>query len=126
MVSKELFTRLVEDQAVSDHPGASHARALGLLTVFNSLWEFYLLTPSGDVLVDRDEGAPVPATPAERELAYVQAARRFPGLRQLMPERPPTARTCPYCGGSGVITLNDQRSVFCGLPCNTRGWTAGS
>jgi hypothetical protein len=122
VLSEELFTRLVEDQAASDHPEASYARALGLLTVFNSLWEFYLLTPSGNVLVNRDEGVPLPATPAERELAYVQAARRFPELRHLMPQRPPTAGTCPQCGGSGMITFADQRSLFCGPPCNARGW----
>ncbi|MEU4155254.1 hypothetical protein [Actinoplanes sp. NPDC026670] len=122
MPSEELFSRLVEAQAASDGPGASKARTVGLLTVFNSLWEFYLLTPAGEVLVDRDDGAPVPATPVERELAYVQAARRFPELRHLMPKRPPAARTCPHCGGSGVIILDDGPNVFCGPPCNTRGW----
>ena len=122
MLEKEIFRRLVEDQGASDHPGASKARVLGLLTVFNTLWEFYLLTPAGDVLVDRDDDAPLPATPAEQELAYIQAARRFPELRHLMPERPPTARTCPQCGGSGTIALNDEQQVYCGMPCNTRGW----
>lgn len=123
MLSKELLARLVDAQAASDHPGAGRARTLGLLTVFNSLWEAYLLAPSGAVLVDQDDGAPRPGTRAEREIAYVQAARRFPELRHLMPERPPDARTCAPCGGSGVIDLGDSRKVFCGAPCYSRGWT---
>ncbi|BEL04641.1 hypothetical protein Q0Z83_028320 [Actinoplanes sichuanensis] len=123
MISEEIFSRLVEAQAASDDPGAAQARTLGLLAVFNSLWEFYLLAPNGDVFVDRDDGAPLAATSAERDLAYVQAARRFPELRHLMPERRPGTRTCPQCGGSGVVVLADGRTVFCGPPCNSRGWT---
>jgi hypothetical protein len=97
--------------------------SLGLLTVYSTLGTFYVLTRSGEVLVDRDDGVLRPADEAGREFAYVQAARRFPELCHLMPERPRSARTCEHCDGSGEIAVHDGRNLLCCPDCNTRGWT---
>jgi hypothetical protein len=120
----EVFTRLVADQAASGGIGSWAARECGLLTVFGTISSLFLLAGNGEVLIDHDEGVFQPANSEEREFAYVQAARRYPELRSLAPERPPSARTCQSCGGSGGITLNDGRHTVCCATCNTRGWTA--
>lgn len=92
-----------------------------MLAVFNQLWETYMLTSSGDVFIDRDEGVLSPANLEQRKVAHVQAARRYLQLRYLMPERPPAARACPLCDGSGEV-ISDGRRTLCGPPCNSKGW----
>lgn len=124
VLSAEAFNRLVADQAASDEPRSGLALESGLLTVFGTISTFFLLGRDGHVLIDRDEGVLHPANPQEQEFAHIQAARRYPELRHLMPERPTTARTCPTCAGSGEMTFNNERDVICCLTCNTRGWTA--
>ncbi|GAA4974766.1 hypothetical protein [Actinoplanes utahensis] len=124
MTAPDSFARLVAEQAASEHPWGARARQWGLLTVFAQLWESLLLAPSGEVFVDRGlpDAALSAATGDERETAHAQAARRHPELRHLMPRRPPGARTCPQCDGSGEIALPGGRRFFCGPPCNTKGW----
>jgi hypothetical protein len=77
----------------------------------------FLLAGNGEVLIDHDDGMFRPASPEERKLAYVQAARRYPEQRSIAPERPPSRQSCQSCGGSGEITLKDGRHTV----CNTRG-----
>lgn len=121
-MAEDSFARLVADQAASDHSWGARARQWGMLTVFNQLWESYMLAPSGDVFVDRDDGALSRPSHDERETVHAQAARRHPQLHHLMPHRPPAAQTCPSCNGSGEIAIADGRRILCGPPCNTKGW----
>jgi hypothetical protein len=44
----------------------------------------------------------------------VEGAKRFPGLRHLIPSRPPGARTCPVCGGRGHPPNLPQIGCSCG------------
>jgi hypothetical protein len=122
-MSAEVFARLVAEQVASDEPRSFATWQHGMLTVFGTLGTFFVLGRNGDVLIDRDEGVLHRANPEEREFAYVQAARRHPELRHLAPNRPPSARTCRACSGSGEITLKDGRHTVCCTTCNTRGWT---
>ena len=50
--------------------------------------------------------------------ALVQGAERYPRLRRLIPARPPNARTCEACGGSGRLAL-DANWIF---QCGGVGW----
>jgi hypothetical protein len=124
VLSAEVYARLVADQVASRQPGSFVTREHGMLMVYGSMGTYFLLGRNGEVLVDRDDGVLHPADPEEREFTYVQAARRYPELRHLAPERPPSAQTCQACGGSGEISLNGGRNMLGCLTCNTRGWTA--
>jgi hypothetical protein len=52
-------------------------------------------------------------------LALVQGALRYPQLKTLIPPRPPGARTCDVCLGSGM-TPDAPPSVICS--CGGIGW----
>ncbi|MEV8509762.1 hypothetical protein AB0368_33730 [Actinoplanes sp. NPDC051475] len=122
MIAEELFARLLAEQVVSNGLGASAAQRDRLLTVWATLGSIYLLDGSGEVMIDRDDGGLHPADESDRELAYVQAARRFPELRHLMPQRPAAAETCPRCRGVGELIFNNGVNRACCPDCNTRGW----
>jgi hypothetical protein len=125
VVAPEVIVRLAREQARSNGPGSGYAVNTGHLNVFNELWIVYLLTPSGDVLIADDvAGTLVPATPRQREIAYLNAARRHPELRALSPVRPPGAPDCPVCHGTGSpATALAGQPVLCGEErCNSRGW----
>ena len=124
MVDPADFARLLEDQASSAHPAALMARGLGLLGVYGTLGRIFLMSQSGEVFVDEDDGVLRSADAAEREFVHVQAARRYPELRHLMPDRPPSASTCQLCDGSGEAVIGVGRNRICCPDCNTRGWTA--
>ncbi|MFV2017964.1 hypothetical protein [Micromonospora sp. LOL_023] len=117
------FARLVLEQASSAHPAARMARELGLLGNYGTLGIFFLMSQSGEVFIDEDDGKLRPAHADEHEFAHVQAARRYPELRHLMPDRPLSASTCQLCAGSAEAATGDGRNRFCCPACNTRGWT---
>jgi hypothetical protein len=119
----EDFARLVEEQASSVHPAAPMARELGLLGVYGTLGIFFLMSQSGEVFIYDDDGGLRPADADENEFTRIQAARRFPELRYLMPDRPPSASTCQLCAGSGEAVIGEERNRICCPDCNTRGWT---
>ena len=50
--------------------------------------------------------------------AICQGAKKYPELRQLLPERPVDSRTCDACGGSGE--LSGAPHVVC--KCGGIGW----
>jgi hypothetical protein len=65
-----------------------------------------------------------------RNAALYQGSRKYPELAVLVPARPPTARDCPHCGGSGASPLALQVGAenmvcFCGglgwLPLEAQG-----
>lgn len=66
----------------------------------------WFLEPEGQVLVlDQDDLRQrlEPETSLAAAMnAVAQAARRRPELRELLPERPPDARACERCGGTGA------------------------
>ena len=58
-----------------------------------------------------------------RNLVLFQAAKKFPELRPLMPERLATAKDCDFCRGTGIV--NELRAelakdVLC--YCGGLGW----
>jgi hypothetical protein len=83
------------------------------------------IRPDGTVVEWSTEGEFEGAREVEEtflvRVALVEAARRFPELRALVPPRPPGARTCEQCGGSGYLPV--LPSVFCS--CGGFGWVEG-
>jgi hypothetical protein len=51
-------------------------------------------------------------------IAAVSAAEKFPELQGILPDKPPTATTCPFCSGTGRQL---QVNAFCGN-CSGLGW----
>jgi hypothetical protein len=80
------------------------------------------LRPSGEVasfLWDEPQRLRTEGGERIRNLAYHQAALKYPGLALLVPRRPPDAVVCSYCGGSGRCgglpdRLADSVICFCG------------
>jgi hypothetical protein len=52
-----------------------------------------------------------------RTIARVSAAKKYPELQPLVPERPPDAQTCVECEGSGMV----MGMAICGN-CYGLGW----
>lgn len=81
----------------------------GVLAVTPDGGVAYYDPETGEVCVEREAGW--------RTLARVKAARKYPELQTLLPERPGTAVTCSQCGGSGTVFGH----IDCGA-CFGAGW----
>ena len=59
-----------------------------------------------------------------RNLALFQGGKKYPELRTLIPARPPQARECPDCEGTGITTIAGEveleNNVVC--YCGGLGW----
>jgi hypothetical protein len=98
----------------------------GQLVLLREWGQTTVLTRAGDiVVVDSDDGSPDrPATERERRFALFQAIDPYPELLSLLPARPPEARTCSGCLGTGInpfsLTNPSLRNVIC--ECGGAGW----
>ena len=112
----ELIRRLIEavrdsseERAARWGRAADHARryaSTGLL-LLDRHWTFDLvLSEAGEVLVVPSESARAmrPARSLERQCGLYSAARMYPELSCLLPERPRDAPDCHSCGGRGFIS----------------------
>ena len=96
------------------------AMATGALPVYSGWTAELVITEAGEVMEFDHDTKTVRLAREEcwRTIALVRAARCDPALRCLAPLRPPDARECKACGGSGIV-LN---SASCG-DCFEKGWT---
>jgi hypothetical protein len=105
------------------------AAQLRLLPAVLDMGGCYGLRPSGEVasfLWDEPEQVRTETDDRIRNLAYCQAARKYPVLASLVPRRPPDAVVCSHCGGSGRLAGVPDRiaeSVVC--YCGGLGWLPG-
>jgi hypothetical protein len=80
------------------------------------------LRPDGEVIRWSTEGDYTGAQPVEEPVlvraGLVEGTKRFPGLRGLIPARPPGACTCPVCGGVG----HPPGLPHIGCSCGGVGW----
>jgi hypothetical protein len=53
--------------------------------------------------------------------AAVAASEKYPELRELLPDKPPTATTCCICKGTGKVVLTPDVTCGCGT-CWGLGW----
>jgi len=120
-VSLAAAVRRLSAEAAADtsDPGTREVlKRTGGVPVYQDMGGVLIVTPSGQVLAyDPESGAVVEPEPRWERLALVRAARRFPELEGLMPERPETSVECHACGGSGA-----KMGLPCGV-CFGTGWT---
>jgi hypothetical protein len=113
--------RLSEEAAQStSSPDIREAiRRTGGVPVYADMGGVLLITREGDVWQYDHESVAVGVELEERwrQLALARAARHFPDLRGLAPQRPAGAIDCPSCGGAGVI----METLDCGV-CSSTGW----
>jgi hypothetical protein len=80
------------------------------------------LRPDGSfVCWDHEEGPDVVkplSDPYWERMALCEGAKKYPELASLVPSRPPEARDCEFCRGTGQIEGLPQ--VICG--CGGLGW----
>lgn len=99
---------------------ASELKVLPLAPANDAQW--FGVTADGDVLVF---GLHSPYDPVEVDDVWLRATtlskslNKYPELEVLIPPPPLSCRTCPRCGGSGLITRSG-REVLC--ICEGLGW----
>lgn len=122
MVPEQTILRLSREAAEGSKilSGREAARLTGGVPVYADMGGVFVVFGDGRVLSlehDTTNVRPV-EDPVWRMVALVSAAKKFPELAALMPERPPNAVTCPDCGGSGV---RFAKNLICGT-CHYSGW----
>lgn len=80
------------------------------------------LRPDGEIVRWSTEGDYKVVLPVEDPIWFraglIEGAKRFPGLRHLIPSRPADAETCPVCGGVGY----PPGLPHIGCSCGGVGW----
>src|SRR4051812_33696896 len=81
------------------------ARDYGAIALMGTIGSLWMMRPDGTLWdVDLDWDKPFAPLPDELHItALVAGAERFPWLKELVPERPATARDCPVCNGGGLL-----------------------
>jgi hypothetical protein len=103
----------------------NHQQAVAMLGVLPLTCDWggcYAIRPDGEIVVflyETPEVCSVEEDPRIRNMAIYQGSLRYPELKELVPLRPPTARDCPTCEGTGIhpISLQIERDnilCYCG------------
>jgi hypothetical protein len=126
---QEQVERMI-DEFVGDSTSI-HAHARGAvaraeaLPLFFDLTAFMALRPDGHVVwVDTEDDPGAIDFVREtrlRNLGLYLGTKRYPELQFLLPSRPPDARECPHCRGTGRVILpqdlehlSEKMNCFCG------------
>jgi hypothetical protein len=98
----------------------SVAHRTNALPVYSDLSGTLTISPEGTVLYYNSESGEIePITDDTWTIvAAVSAAEKYPDLRALLPEKPPTAKTCSLCSGTGRQL---KMKALCGK-CFGLGW----
>lgn len=91
------------------------------LPVFGTLGEVWLLRADGSLwMADSETNVPLEPLPAElHTIAIAAGVERYPWLEPLLPPRPPDARNCTNCKGSGRV--GPANALYCHA-CGALGW----
>ena len=120
---------LIKRALTSDRPWpmvAAIAKEYHALAVYCDMGGCLAIRSDGEVLcVPDDPATPVhiETDPLQRNLALVQASRRYPELQGLYPKRPADARSCLECGGTGRHPITAHagfEAIIC--KCGGTGW----
>src|SRR5262245_34319193 len=95
--AEEIVSRLIA--ALPQDPSRTHVSRLNALPICCSLWAEYYLRANGDVIVvgANDEAPDVDTIYTDRMHRLSQivvGSRRYPELRELIPDRPAEATDC--------------------------------
>jgi hypothetical protein len=124
-----IHARLLAAYRASSAPDPIGARAQaarsGLLPVYLDIGGWVGLRDDGELLEAAWDSDVAPAPVVDRWLrrtALAVAARDFPELAYLRPQRPEDAVSCPHCGGTGRFAVDGVAMPFVLCPCAGLGW----
>jgi hypothetical protein len=104
-----------------------YVSAFDALPIYAGWYETVGLRPDGHLVrwstEDECEGVREVDDRILARIALVQCARQYPELKHLVPVRPPGARTCPTCDGTGHMPPPIPATVICS--CGGVGWVDG-
>jgi hypothetical protein len=128
---KAWIAALLDDPARADyHEAVARTGLLPLLLYGDSC---FALCPDGEIVI-LDCRPPHRFVRLEderkRNITVAVGVERYPELRPLLPARPPDARACPYCRGSGEIDAPGIRPEIAAKVlrcyCGGLGWIPAS
>ena len=111
---------LTASDVVADHVDNIVARATNSLPVYGDLSGYLCVAADGSILFhDSETGLTRQEIDTRwRIIATVSASRKFPELSGMLPVRPPSAKPCCECDGTGNFLSSN---AFCGSWCGL-GW----
>jgi len=95
------------------------SKEFAALPIGFGLFSYILLRQDGEVIsIDSSDSVEIERSRESYHLLRILAwgAERYPALASLIPERPPEAKDCPLCGGSGTnvsIAGDEMSCVWC-------------
>jgi hypothetical protein len=125
-VSSKLITRWLKEflaESTSD-PNDLRRIAAGanVLPLFIEMGGVYAITVAGDIVSFSWDNLELPREehdPRIRNIVLFQGSKKYPELRNLIPERPDDAPICPHCQGTGIESFSATHNIegvvcFCG------------
>jgi hypothetical protein len=96
-----------------------------VLPVWRDMGGCYALRPNGEVISFGwdDVAITVETDPRIRNIALAEGARTYAELREFLPQRPASARSCDVCNGTGTsasLPTHLANSIVC--QCGGLGW----
>lgn len=125
MISQLLNNFLVESKP--DQRGLYRiAVRTNVLPLYVEMGGVYAINVDGDIFSFSWDNLDLPreeTDPRIRNIVLFQGSKKYPELRDLIPERPDDAPICPHCHGTGIdsfSTLNNIEGIVCF--CGGLGW----
>ena len=120
--------KLIAQALTQDHPWpiAAIAKEHHALAVYCDMGGCLAVQANGEILCIPDEpttAVHVETDPLQRNLALVQASKRYPDLQALYPVRPSDATLCCDCTGTGINPVTATagfEAIIC--RCGGTGW----
>lgn len=121
---KERIAFLIADGEVPYYL-REHARTNNVLPILIDWTGFYGLNPDGEIyFIDTETGnAPILEERFRyKTIALFQGGKKYPELRELIPERPIEAVDCKHCMGKGTIEIEGIDPGILVCYCGGTGW----
>lgn len=86
----------------------------------------YAIRPNGEIVSfawDEPYDLEIENNPRIQNIVLFQGSKKYPGLSALVPTRPPDARNCDFCDGTGTVIglpADMAESIVC--YCGGLGW----
>lgn len=125
--SSKLIARLLREFLAESTPDPLDLRRIAAeanaLPLFTEMGGVYAINISGDIICFPLDNLELPEEendPRIRNIVLFQGSKKYPGIRDLIPEKPDDARTCPHCQGTGIEPFSAKHNID-GLVCYCGG-----